>query len=190
MSLLLNACVTDQAAMKSAAVARSQEMLAQAEGALAGGAREKALSLLDQAGKEDPTAKEPWMKMANIHFAAGNYPAAVLAANEAVQRDPEDQDAKGILVVAGLRIAAQGVVGLRSKSLVNADSRAQAEQLTQSLRNILGEAVLVPPPDEAEKVPEAKARVAPRSRPAPVARRPAATTSAPSGNGDPFRSLK
>src|SRR4051794_7736398 len=77
---------------------------------LSKGQREKAVALLTQSAKENPTSMTPWLKIANIWFDAANYPSSILAANEVLQRDPANQEAKSLLVVAGLRVAA-GAVG-------------------------------------------------------------------------------
>ncbi|WP_147375755.1 hypothetical protein [Noviherbaspirillum cavernae] len=135
----------------------------------------------------------PWLKIANIWFDAANYPSSILAANEVLQREPANQEAKSLLVVAGLRVAAGAVGGLRSPNAVNPSARLEAENLTNSLRNVLGEKALVP-----AVVPETKQPAPPvRSRPlrakasiAPVPNAAATNVNSSKGSADPFKSLK
>lgn len=172
--------------------------LKDADTELAAGQHDKAISVLNHAAKEHPTSAMPWLKMANIWFEKGNYPSAILAANEVLQRDAGNQEAKSLLVVAGLRVAAGAVTELRPTSSVNMATRVEAENLTNSLRSALGEKVLVP----GAEVKTGKVASRPRvkttlSRPA-AATAPVGTTATAaikqvepsSGSTDPFKSLK
>jgi hypothetical protein len=136
----------------------------------------------------------PWLKMANVWFEAGNYPSAILAANEVLHRDAGNQEAKSLLGVSGLRVAAGAVSGLRSPSSVNSSARVEAENLTNSLRTALGEMVLVP---AAEGGPATRNKPASNQRPnsgtsasAGRAAKAAPKSSPDAGGGDPFKSLK
>lgn len=130
-------------------------LIKQADNELANGRSEQSINLLNQAAKENPTSMLPWLKMSNIWFNAGNYPSAILTANEVLKRDSGNQEAKSILVVAGLRVAAGAITGLVQRNEVNFNAHQEAENLTQALRSALGEKVLVPAP-------------APEPAPAPV----------------------
>jgi lipopolysaccharide biosynthesis regulator YciM len=163
-----------------------------ADAELANGNREKAVTLLTQAAKQDPANVDPWLKIADIRFAAGDYPASVLAANEVLQRDAVNQKAKSILVVAGLRIAAGAVNGLKQTGAIATSERVQAQNLTNALRDILGEKVLVPaiaPAAEEKPAARPQRRVA-RSHHAVISSAPAKTTTANAASADPFKSLK
>lgn len=127
-----------------------EPLMSQAETELGKGRRDQAIALLNQAAKESPTNVAPWLKIANIWFDEGNYPSSILAANEVLARDENSQEAKSLLVVSGLRVAAKAVQGLVPHNPVNPNARQEAENLTKSLRLALGEKVLVPA--EAEKV--------------------------------------
>lgn len=164
-----------------------ESALKEAEMELARGQREKAIALLEQAAKESPTSADPWLKMANVWFEAANYPSSILAANEVLQREASNQEAKGLLLVAGLRVAAGAVAGLRPTGSVGTNARVEAESLTNTLRGILGEKVLVPDPAATEAKP---ATYTPRAR--PRASNPSRSAPArPSAAGaDPFKSLK
>lgn len=159
----------------------------EADTEISNGQRDKAISLLNQAARENPSSAIPWLKIAKISFDEGDYPAAIQSANEALQRDTANQEAKSLLVVSGLRIASNSVAGLRSPNAVNSDVRVEAENLTNSLRAVLGEKVLVPAP-VPEKRPVSHAAQRKAKRPAPT-RATAPSTSAAEA-ADPFKSLK
>jgi tetratricopeptide (TPR) repeat protein len=192
--------------------------MTQADSELGKGRRDQAIALLNQAAKESPTNVAPWLKIANIWFDEGNYPSSILAANEVLARDASNQEAKSLLVVSGLRVAAKAVQGLVPHNPVNPNARQEAENLTKSLRLALGEKVLVPAEAEKPANPAqrqrkkaavrghvtAKAEAAPAATPttasaaaAPAAPQESATrkvsmTIEPkaSASGDPFKSLK
>lgn len=145
-----------------------EPLMSQAESELAKGRRDQAVALLNQAAKESPTNVAPWLKMANIWFDDANYPSSILAANEALARDESNQEAKSLLVVSGLRIAAKAVQGLVPHNPVNPNARQEAENLTKSLRLALGEKILVPADTDKQAAP------APRARKKVAVRMPAA----------------
>lgn len=119
-------------------------LLQQASDAVAAGARDKAIVLLDRAAKENPSSKEPWLKLAELYFDSGNYPQAMIAAQEVLSRDATNQEAKGFLVVSGLRVATRATSELRGENSLSSSTRGEAERLAKSLRETLGEKVLVP----------------------------------------------
>ena len=176
-------------------------LLQQAQEMSANGSREKALALLEHAAKENPTSKEPWLRMAQIHFDVANYPLAMQASQEALVRDPLNQEAKSVLIVSGLRVAARATSELRSENALSGSTRSEAEKLAKSLRETLGESVLVPAPALAsgERVAprETKAKSSAKKVPAKVVARPS-SKNAPSGgqptasavSGNPFGALR
>jgi hypothetical protein len=130
-----------------------------------------------------PTSKEPWAKLAEGYFEAADYGNAILAAQEVLQRDPADPLAASVLAVSGLRVSTNALSTLRTQNnnSLPADTRSQAEGLTRTLRELLGETVLVPPPADAA-APAATAAPAPARRPAPrpaAPPKPAAPVAAP-----------
>lgn len=126
------------------------ELMKQAQDAHAQGGKERAREAWREASRSYPTSKEPWLKLAEDHFATADYGYAVLAAQEVSQRDPADRTAHSILAVAGLRVAAMALNALRGQqSGMPADTRNEAEGLTKLLRETLGEQVLVPPTEVA-----------------------------------------
>lgn len=104
----------------------------------------KAAALLQDAARSNPTSKQPWVKLAQMQFEAGNYSAAIVAAEEALQRDATDATALSVLSVSGLRIAAHSLQQLRKGSAVSGSTRLEAEALAQTIRDSLGEDILVP----------------------------------------------
>lgn len=174
------------------------QSMAQADAALKGGQREQAVSLYEEIAKTNPARQEPWSQIAQIQYADEKYPQAILAAEEALQRDGNDRKAKSILAVSGLRVARRSVMELRDDSALAGDVRTDAQVLAKMLRETLGEQVLFP--EEKAKPPVRKrpvARPAPRAKAAPAEQAaPAAPAAAPAaanaggGSADPFGALR
>ncbi len=205
---LLSGCATTSGTLGSNGQPNIDGLMAQAETEMGKGRRDQAIALLNQAAKESPTSIVPWLKTANIWFDEGNYPSTILAANEVLARESSNQEAKSLLVVAGLRVAASAVKDLVPHNPVNPNARQEAENLTKSLRLALGENILVPvdPATDAAKAARARVRSKPvvaRTKPAaqPVAQPETKVAASPapaqiaiqpkiSLSVDPFKSLK
>ena len=109
-------------------------------------------------------------KLPRHKFDAENYPAAIVAADEAQKRDPNRKETKAISVVASLRVAVRALTDMREDANLRGSTRAEAERLARMLRETLGQDVLVPMPAPEE----------PRSRrAAPAAVTPPAAAPAP-----------
>lgn len=147
-----------------------QQALLQARSAQEAGDVVKAGELLQQAARAHPGAKEPWLQQAQMHLEAGRYGQAIVAAQEVLQRDVGDITAHSIMAVAGLRASALALGHLRQGNAVQGSTREEAQTLTQTIREAIGETVLVAPePVQAQP-----------SRPAgSIRRREARPTSAP-----------
>ncbi|WP_022980301.1 M48 family metallopeptidase [Ideonella sp. B508-1] len=192
---LLTACATPNTPAPTAApVAPTLESyLAQASQAQADGQREKARGFYRDAAKAYPTDKTPWLKLAEDYFAAGDYGNAVLAGQEALERDPQDNTANSLLAVSGLRITAGSLKALRKDAEYPVGSREEALAVTRSLRETLGETALlpiVPPGSEPPKpkvVPKRRPATAPAATAAPAAPHPAPAATA---GGNPLDKLK
>lgn len=129
--------------------------------------------LLSEAAAMEPTRKEPWLRQAELEFEAENYGAAILAAQEVLQRDAANTRADAILTVSGLRVAVQSLGRLRDEKDVNGPVHQEAQKLAARLRETLGAKALLP-----------KAKAAPRKPvPSPAKATPAASSS------NPFSSL-
>lgn len=186
----LAACAT---APKKPPVDDYAALMSKAEVEVSGLRLESALAIFTQAAKADPTRKEPWLRSAQVQFDAGNYGRAIVAAEEALQRDPGDPVADSVLTVSGLRVAAQSLQRLRSNgALASSSATREAEQLADALRATMGPEILAPP-RAAKATPKRRASSrasAPAAKPAgksPEAA-PGSGKAVPASN-DPFSAL-
>jgi len=140
------------------------------------------------AARENPTAKEPWLHMAQMQFDAGNYGAAISAAQEAFQRDSSDATANGLLAVSGLRVSSAALARMDTNKL-QGNARSEAESLAKTLRDLLGTPVLVPSPVAAASAPLRPVRTA-RSRSTAAAAKAVTTPSVQEPSHDPFSALR
>ena len=152
------------------------KQLADADTVAKGGDQDRAIALYQQLSKTDPTREEPWSRIAQIQFTQGHYGQAIVAAQEALQRDQTDRQAKSVLAVAGLRVATQSLGELRQDASLAGDAKTDAQALAKELRDTLGEATLFPP-DDSDKPVVKKKRYVKR-----VTRKPDSTDAA---NGSP-----
>ncbi|MBK1714336.1 tetratricopeptide repeat protein [Rubrivivax gelatinosus] len=192
------------------------EYMTEASKARADNMAGKERDIYRSAARAYPTAKEPWSRLAESYFEEGDYGNAILAAQEVLQRDAADPMATSVLAVSGLRVSTQALSALRTQnSKLPNDSRLQAEGLTKTLRELLGEPVLVPPAGKNTAAPASSSRraasrqavpkqpatgatpstAAPTSTAAPAATsaKPAAPASSPSkpvAPKSPFDALK
>ncbi len=150
--------------------------LGAADAALKAGNTEQAMNSLDEAIKLDPSAKQPWLKKAQFHFEKRQYGVAITEAQEVLQRDVNDNTARSILAVSGLRVSAEALDQLRKANEVTGSARSEAESVAKIIREALGEPILVPPvaaaasaPESNKPAPRVAARSAPRSVATPVA---------------------
>jgi len=190
----LSGCASKSAPMSqeefSTAMAQSS---ATADTLLEKGNREEAIKVLGDLAKKNPGRKDPWVRMARIHFDGENYAQAIVAAEEALQRDNTDRTAKSIRAVGGLRVAAQSLTDLRGDVELKGDARSDAVGLAKVMRDTLGEDVLVPQDDKKKKAAPVVARPKPApSGPLAAGIKPSSGTSATAGSasGNPFGALK
>ena len=148
--LVLSGCATTPppvAAVAAPAVQSLAQVMQEAGKAASEGSKQRSRELYLAAAKSYPASKEPWLKLAEDYFEASNYGQAILAAQEVIQRDPDDSLATGVLAVSGLRVSATALSTLRKQQTVlNGGTRTEAESLARLLRDLLGEPVLVPRP--------------------------------------------
>jgi tetratricopeptide (TPR) repeat protein len=143
--------------------------LADADTVAKSGDQDRAIALYQALSKTDPTREEPWSRIAQIQFTQGHYGQAIVAAQEALQRDQTDRQAKSVLAVAGLRVATQSLGELRQDASLAGDAKTDAQALAKELRDTLGEATLFPP-DDSDKPAVKKKRYVKR-----VAKKPDGT---------------
>ncbi|MDR3100579.1 MAG: hypothetical protein LBV73_26395 [Paraburkholderia sp.] len=184
--------------------------LADADTLSKGGNQDQAMEAYQKLAAADPTREEPWSRIAQIQFQQQHYGQAIVAAQEALQRDQTDRAAKSVLAVAGLRVATQSLGELRQDASLQGDAKTDAQALAKELRDTLGEDALFPP-DQSKAVKKKRyvrhvAKAAPKTTEAAETTAPAVTApavpSAPavpavpapaktSGNGaDPFSALR
>ncbi|RBD72709.1 hypothetical protein BRM62_06905, partial [Xanthomonas oryzae pv. oryzae] len=102
--------------------------MSRAEAEVTNGGPEQALKTFEDASRADPTRKEPWVRIAQLQFDRANYARAIVAAQEVLQRDPNDLVADGVLTVAGFRIANQSLQRLQGRgALASGTARKEAE---------------------------------------------------------------
>lgn len=174
-----------------------QQALAQARTAQEAGDWAKASDLLLQAARAHPGAKEPWLQQAQMHLEAKRYGQAMVAAQEVLQRDVNDTTAHSIMAVAGLRASALALSHLRQGNAVQGSTREEAQTLTQTIREAIGETVIVA--TEPVQTPAARPAVVTRRReassisaPSRAARpaEPATARPASTGSRNPFSALQ
>ena len=195
-ALVLSGCATPPPPQPAPAVPSLEQFMADGAKARQEGSPARERETYHAAARAYPASKEPWQRLSESYFQAGDYGHAILAAQEVAQRDPADELATGVLAVSGLRVSTSALVTLRQQQKLNTDTRAQAEDVVKSLRELLGEPVLVPKPAEpvATPVPARKpvrkpATVAPAAAsttaPAPTKPVPAAAPAAPAAVAAP-----
>jgi tetratricopeptide (TPR) repeat protein len=147
-AVLLGACATSgppPPPPKAPPQASLQELMQAAEASAKDGRREAARLQYRDAAKAYPTNALPWTKLAEDYFAAEDHGNAILAAQEVVLREPQNVVAQSVLAVSGLRVSSAALTSLRAQqSGVPSSTREQAALLTKTLREALGESVLVP----------------------------------------------
>lgn len=177
-----------------------RQSLSQAETTLAQKGAEPALEQLETIATRNPEKGEPWSYMAKILFDEQRYGEAIVSADEALRRDPQDYVAKSVRAVGGLRVAMQSLADLRADALLAGNARPDAVALASAMRETLGEDILFP--DGRKRPPRGNTNTRPRqpteapaarpqaNEPAPApAAPPAAPAAAPGRAPDPFGNL-
>ena len=157
-------------------------LLRNAEAQVSAGRMEQALAGFNAASQVDPTRKEPWLRSAQLQFDLRNYGRAIVAAEEVLKRDPNDQIADSVLTVSGLRVASTSLARLQATgALSSPTAQKEAKDLVTSLRNTMGTAFVT-----GEEPP--KVRQPGIKRPTTGAKRPTTPTtpSAPPRDENPF----
>lgn len=195
---LIAGCATQNGA-KSALTSTPgayDKALADADAASKAGDKDKAIGLYQQLAAADPTREEPWSRIAQIQFDKQHYGQAIVAAQEALQRDKTDRAAKSVLAVAGLRVATESVGELRQDASLQGDAKTDAQALAQELRETLGEDNLFPAPAQPARqaaAPVKKRRIVRKAVQKTAPEAAAATPAAPAAGGsgaDPFGALR
>lgn len=104
-----------------------------------------AIKAFEDAAKLDPTRKEPWVRIAQLQFDQNQYARAIVAAEEVLQRDPDDLVADGVITVAGFRVANQSLERLEGRGALSSETaQKEAKTLAAMLRSTMGQAILEP----------------------------------------------
>ncbi len=148
LSVLLSACASAPKVETAPPPPPYEQLLEDGRQAHKSGNAQQAIALWQQAAKQNPSAKEPWLRMAQLHFDAGDYGRAITDAQEAMQRDGNDAVANGLLAVSGLRVSSSALARMQADAL-SGSTRGEAESLAKTLRELLGAPVLVPQPATA-----------------------------------------
>ncbi|WP_229507161.1 tetratricopeptide repeat protein [Pseudoduganella rivuli] len=156
------------------------DLMAQATSAASSGQKEQAVTLWKQTAAAFPAEKTPWVSIAQARYDAGQYGEAIVSAQEALVRDPNDQVANSIIAVAGLRLSTRALSDLSRQNNLTGPLRTESQDLAKLLRESLGETVLVPPP--------AQPAAAPQRAPARTAKK--APAKRETSSADPFSALK
>ncbi len=178
----LLACATSPAPAPPPTVALASpatlpELMQRADASAKEGRRELSRLQYREAAKAHPGSAAPWSKLAEDYFESGDHGNAILAAQEVVQREPQNVVAHSVLTLSGLRVSNTALVALREQqSGVPSLTREQALPLSRSLRDALGETVLTP--RIVDSAGAGSAAAAPRNRAASAAQAPAAAASA------------
>ncbi|QNA88754.1 tetratricopeptide repeat protein [Massilia sp. Dwa41.01b] len=178
---LLAACESPGGGTASAAAGTTMaSAMKAADAAVAAGQHDKAYAALKSASQTFPTEKTPWVRMAQMRFDSAHYGEAIVNAQEALARDPDDTVAHSIAAVSGLRVTSKALADLTRKNKLNGNVKSEAEELAKLLRTSLGETDLVP----------GKKNLAPRPRPVPTTASAASPSKPPATSSDPFGALK
>lgn len=173
------------ASVKPQSETEYKQSMAEAEKALEQKSADQAVALFEEIAVRNPSKGLPWSYIAKIRFDEQKYGQAIVAADEALSRDPDDFVAKSVRAVGGLRVAMQSLADLRADALLAGNARADAVALAAAMRETLGQDVLFPEgrrPPPRPRQPPRKADPAPASASpssaAPTGAVPAASTPA------------
>ena len=166
--------------------------MANAEAQVATAGADAAINAFEVAAKADPTRKEPWVRIAQLQFDQNRYARAIVAAEEVLQRDPDDLVADGVLTVAGFRIANESLQRLDGRgALASETAQREAQTLVTTLRTTMGDAILEtgkpkarPPVRQATRQAGTGRRTSTTAPATPPPPRPARATGA-----DPFQNI-
>lgn len=166
--------------------AQYKQSMTHASETLATKGNDQAVAEFQEIALLNPARGEPWSYIAKIRFDEQKYGEAIVAADEALNRDPEDFTAKTVRAVGGLRVAMQSLADLRANALLAGNARSDAVALAAAMRETLGQDVLFP---EGYKPPRPRqprrnndaqgAAAGQQAKPAAGAAASGATTAAP-----------
>lgn len=164
-------------------------IMSQAEAKVSASDTEGAIKTFEEAARVDPTRKEPWVRIAQLQFDRGNYARAIIAAEETLQRAPDDLVADGVMTVSGFRLANYSLMRLQKRGIfTSTTARQEAKTLAAAMQSILNDK-----PQQALQSEASKQKRKPR--PATTApdgtAQPASVraSESPGSDGDPFKNI-
>ncbi len=146
--------------------AEYKQSMTHATETLANKGNDQAVAEFQEIALRNPSRGEPWSYIAKIRFDEQRYGEAIVAADEALNREPEDFTAKTVRAVGGLRVAMQSLADLRADALLAGNAKTDAVALAAAMRETLGQDVLFP---EGYKPPRRQSRRNDAQRAAPAA---------------------
>lgn len=170
------------ASVKPQSESEYKQSMAEAEKALEQKSADQAVAQFEEIAVRNPSKGLPWSYIAKIRFDEQKYGQAIVAADEALSRDPDDFVAKSVRAVGGLRVAMQSLADLRADALLAGNARADAVALAAAMRETLGQDVLFP---EGRRPPPRPRQPPRKADPAPASASPssaAATGAAPAAS--------
>lgn len=132
------------ASVKPQSEAEYKQSMAAAEKTLEQKGADQAVAQFEEIAQRNPSKGAPWSYIAKIRFDEQKYGQAIVAADETLNRDPDDFVAKSVRAVGGLRVAMQSLADLRADALLAGNAREDAVALAASMRETLGQDVLFP----------------------------------------------
>ena len=185
MMAFLAGCATSP---KPQTDAEYKQSMTHATQTLAAKGNDQAVAEFQEIALLNPARGEPWSYIAKIRFDEQKYGEAIVAADEALNRDPEDFTAKTVRAVGGLRVAMQSLADLRANALLAGNARTDAVALAAAMRETLGQDVLFPegykpPRPRQPRRTDAQGAAAQQAKPAAnTAATQAATPATPAAN--------
>ncbi|NRR30322.1 hypothetical protein HSX11_08980 [Oxalobacteraceae bacterium] len=162
-------------------------MLSQASQASGSGQKEQAVTLWKQTAAAYPADKTPWIHIAQTRYDAGQYGDAIVSAQEALLRDPNDKLANSIIAISGLRLSTRALFDLSRQNNLSGSLRTESQDLAKLLRESLGETVLVPPPVAKDRGQAARDTSV---RPPANNKKGGKATASDDSSANPFNALK
>ena len=152
-AVLLSACATATAPLPAKPAPSLASVLTDAETAQKAGQNGRAVMLLREATETWPAEKMPWLKMAQLRFETNHYGEAILSAQEALERDPDDAVANSIIAVSSLRLASRALADLSHRNNINGSIKTEAQDLAKLMREALNTREIAPPQRPPARIP-------------------------------------
>ncbi|MES2320298.1 MAG: hypothetical protein V4631_22700 [Pseudomonadota bacterium] len=175
----LSACSSTPVALPKPTL---QDMLSQANQAVATGQKEKAVTLWQQTATAYPADKTPWVNIAQTRYESGQYGEAIVSAQEILVRDPSNTLANSIIATSGLRLSTRALGDLSRQNNLTGNVKTESQELAKLLRESLGENTLFAVSTQKSAPPEVEKKY--------VQKKKIKVSSDTDSKADPFSALK